>query len=180
MFAKAWFHPARRPANPGRQSAANSSGPRPVPRIADRTNHSSAGANSHQRRTRRTPRPRRIHCLQRLFQRLPIQRPVEPFQKIVGRRGVHHAVHKSKLGIGRRLHISRTFNSNTKFQDFCRDFIVYVRISSIGSPKFLAVLLGFWVVGLFCSCISSLRGWNRKNRAARQSRQYSIFETTMS
>jgi hypothetical protein len=75
----------------------------------------------HQRRSRRTPRGRRIHRLQCLFQRHPIQRPVQPFQKIIGRGRDHQAVQKSKLGIGRRLHISRTLYSKIKFQDFCRD-----------------------------------------------------------
>src|SRR5260221_14501788 len=66
-----------------------------------------------------------IHRLQRLFQRLPVQCAIQPFQKIVRRRGAHQAVQKSKLRIGRRLHISRTLDSKIKFQNFCRDTKMY-------------------------------------------------------
>ena len=73
-----------------------------------------------QRRTRRTPGRRRIHRLQRLFHRLPVQRPVEPFQKIIRRRGDHQAVRQSHLCVGRRLHGSLTHNQSNRSKEFCR------------------------------------------------------------
>lgn len=80
-----------------------------------------AHLEKHHRRIRRTPRRRRIHRLQRLFNRLPIQGSIQQLQKAIGRGRDHQAVQKSKLRIGRRLHISRTLHSKIKFQDICRD-----------------------------------------------------------
>ncbi len=89
----------------------------------------------HQRRTGRAPSGRRIHRLQCFLQGLPIQGPIQPFQKIIRRRGDHQAVQKSKLGVGRCLHTSRTLHSITKFQDFCRD--PHISVGQLGNKSFL-------------------------------------------
>src|ERR1035437_234423 len=80
-----------------------------------------------QRRTGRTPGGRRIHRLQRFFQRLPIQSPVEPLQKIIRWRGDHQAVQQSHLCVGRRLHIPLTYTHADRSKEFCRDLNKYMQ-----------------------------------------------------
>ena len=71
------------------------------------------------------------------FQRPPIQRPVEPFQKIIGRRGAHQAAQKSKLRIGRRLHGSLTSYKMTCSNVFCRGLKVTTNMASLGGSFLL-------------------------------------------
>ncbi len=73
-----------------------------------------------QRRARRTPGGGRIHRLQRLFNRLPIQSLIQPPQKLIGRRGDHQAVQQSHLCVGPRLHDSLTPNQIIRSKEFCR------------------------------------------------------------
>jgi hypothetical protein len=77
----------------------------------------------HQRRTGRSSRAGRIHRLQGRLQRLPVQRLLQPGQKIVGGGGRHQAVEQSELGIGRRLHILLTVNQTQRSKSFCRGLI---------------------------------------------------------
>lgn len=44
----------------------------------------------------RTARRRRIQCMQRSFQGLPVHQLVQPIQKVIGRNR-HEAIHQSKL-----------------------------------------------------------------------------------
>jgi hypothetical protein len=67
----------------------------------------------------------RIHRLQCVLNRLPIQTPVQSSPKIVGWRSDHQTVQQPPLCVGRREHVGRTLILETKFHDFCRGLYIW-------------------------------------------------------
>jgi len=60
------------------------------------------------------------HRLQDFLKGLPIQGAIQPFQKIIRRRGGHQTIKQSHLCVGRRLHASLTHFQIIRSNEFCR------------------------------------------------------------
>jgi hypothetical protein len=94
----------------------------------------------------RAPTTSRIHRLQGRFERSPIQRTFEFFQKLVGRNRRHQAVQKSELGIGRRMHNfltscstlrSKVLFRSLKLFDFFSPPIIFGRFPCEGAEGYV-------------------------------------------